>query len=241
MPSKIFRESFDELAGIRYVGIYTVDGQTYFTLRNWDKHQRIDHPSKPLVPGPPPGFWDEHSDSLAQPSRDSRVTLAPDHDHDHDHDHDLDKDRELRADKAALGKPSAPKPVKGSKSRPAAGKESRADQQPDGYQLVMDCYFAEFERARGQKPVIGSRDGKAVKTLLSALSGDHSEACRYIKNAFSDSWWRSKVTISTIASDPSKFSSTQSNQSGRNMRPPQPNNDEHRIIPNRVLLPGETE
>jgi hypothetical protein len=40
----------DELIKLRYVVLYEVDGQRYFHIRNWSKHQKIDRPSKPRVP-----------------------------------------------------------------------------------------------------------------------------------------------------------------------------------------------
>lgn len=35
-----------------YVRLYQHDGQSYFSLRNWGKHQRIDYPGNALVPDP---------------------------------------------------------------------------------------------------------------------------------------------------------------------------------------------
>lgn len=55
-PGKIpetLRSALEELVAIRYVGLYTVEGQRYFALRNWAKHQRVDKPGKPRVSGPP--------------------------------------------------------------------------------------------------------------------------------------------------------------------------------------------
>jgi len=41
-----------ELVSMRYVLLYDVDGQTYYAVRNWEKHQRVDKPGLPKVPGP---------------------------------------------------------------------------------------------------------------------------------------------------------------------------------------------
>ena len=76
------------LARVSLVSLYLVRGQAYGHLRGWDKHQRVDHPSKPRVPQP----TDEEAvqiqslaerggparETLARPSRDPRETLAPD-------------------------------------------------------------------------------------------------------------------------------------------------------------------
>jgi hypothetical protein len=40
------------LQEIRFMSLYEVDGQRYFTIRNWKKHQKVDKPGKPLVPPP---------------------------------------------------------------------------------------------------------------------------------------------------------------------------------------------
>lgn len=77
-PSRVFREAFAQLAHARYAAQYSVDGQNYFAIRNWAKHQKVDHPSKPLVPGPPDGIWDDPHEALSTISRDTRETLAPD-------------------------------------------------------------------------------------------------------------------------------------------------------------------
>jgi hypothetical protein len=55
-PGKVLEHTanaLEELRNIRFVTLYEVDGQRYFHIRNWDKHQRVDKPGKPRVPGPP--------------------------------------------------------------------------------------------------------------------------------------------------------------------------------------------
>lgn len=69
---------------------------------------------------------------------------------------------------------------------------------------VRDCYFAAFEQARGAKPPFDVRSGGAIHKLLAAVGGDPDRACRCVRNAFADSWWRDKATIGTIASDPAR-------------------------------------
>lgn len=80
-----------ELGAIGFVQLYKVAGQQYFHVRNWSKHQKVDHPGKPRVPKP--------DDPSAEPlSRESRESLAPDHDlrpvpptTDLDQDHERDR------------------------------------------------------------------------------------------------------------------------------------------------------
>ncbi len=76
-----------ELSEAGFVLLYRVAGQQYFNIRNWSKHQRVDRPSKPRIPGPDkddglplePGNCAGHAngsrdpgETLAQPSRDPR-------------------------------------------------------------------------------------------------------------------------------------------------------------------------
>jgi hypothetical protein len=77
-----------ELAAIGYAFTYTVGEQRYFSIRNWDKHQRVEKRGKPKVPSPPalasiPGMVGEPSgnapgivdDSSAPPP--ARATPTP--------------------------------------------------------------------------------------------------------------------------------------------------------------------
>lgn len=59
--------AFEALEGW-FVELYSVDGQDYFHICNWEKHQRVDHPGKPAVPGP--------NHALAKSSRESREKLG---------------------------------------------------------------------------------------------------------------------------------------------------------------------
>ena len=64
----------EELAGIRKIQRYVVNGQHYLKIVNWEIHQKIDHPTKSKLPPPPP---------LEKPREASR-NLAPDLDLDLD-------------------------------------------------------------------------------------------------------------------------------------------------------------
>jgi len=77
-------KALGELVRIRYAGIYNADGQSYFSIRNWDKHQRVDKPGKPRVPGPPDNLFEKVPETLAKVPD----SLAPDQDLDQDQDHD---------------------------------------------------------------------------------------------------------------------------------------------------------
>lgn len=45
--------ALSDLAAVRFVVVYEVDGQTYYQVRNWRKHQRIDRPKASQLPPPP--------------------------------------------------------------------------------------------------------------------------------------------------------------------------------------------
>jgi len=46
-------KALEELRLLRYVILYDVEGQQYFSIRNWSKHQRVDKPSRAVIPAPP--------------------------------------------------------------------------------------------------------------------------------------------------------------------------------------------
>ncbi len=50
-----------ELDGIGFLTLYTVKNQQYFSIKNWSKHQKVQHPGRPAVPGP------AHADSVEGP------------------------------------------------------------------------------------------------------------------------------------------------------------------------------
>jgi hypothetical protein len=67
-----------ELHAIRFVDLYEVDRQRYFAIRNWSKHQKVDKPSRPRIPAPPPAESQENAhprEEVASPPRDSRETV----------------------------------------------------------------------------------------------------------------------------------------------------------------------
>jgi len=63
-----------KLAGLGLIALYEHDGQRYGHVNGWDKHQRVDHPGKPLCPQYVPGSSRESRETLAKIPE----TLAPD-------------------------------------------------------------------------------------------------------------------------------------------------------------------
>lgn len=77
-PRETLGHALESLEAAGFVDLYEVDGQSYFSIRNWAKHQKVDHPSKPQVPGKPTDFKSSRDtrESLAKP----RESLALDQD-----------------------------------------------------------------------------------------------------------------------------------------------------------------
>ena len=93
--------AFRECLAIGFVEAYEVNGQRYFSIRNWSRHQRVDKKGKPHVPAPiEPKNTDKEAhlrdprETLATPSRDTPETLAPDLDPDLDPDPYLEQGEE---------------------------------------------------------------------------------------------------------------------------------------------------
>ena len=96
-----------ELSEIGLINLYRVDGQDYVSISGWSRHQKVDKPGKPLVPGP-----SESSESVASVSRGSREIVAKVSDLvAPDKEGDKDKEGEGEGDKEGDckgGSPSAP-------------------------------------------------------------------------------------------------------------------------------------
>jgi hypothetical protein len=117
-----------ELSRIGFVTLYVVAGQGYFSIRNWARHQKVDHPGKPRVPTPDSAEAAPSRDTLARPSRGPRETLAPDlrpPTSDHDHDREGDPDPPAPARDPGGTEPEAAAPAQAS-NRPAKPEASAA-------------------------------------------------------------------------------------------------------------------
>lgn len=51
-PREVAAAALKELVEIEYIVTYTVRGQSYFAIRTWARHQRVDKPGPPRVPKP---------------------------------------------------------------------------------------------------------------------------------------------------------------------------------------------
>lgn len=104
-PGKVLEtlaKALEELVNVRYVRLYSIDGQRYYSIRNWAKHQRVDKPGKPQVPGPP----EEDPRESSRESRESSCLARVRSDQDQDQDQE-GKGGETRGDARP---PSVPPP-----------------------------------------------------------------------------------------------------------------------------------
>ena len=89
------REALARLSRDSLIRVYSVRGQSYIAITGWTKHQRVDKPGKPIVPGPEQvdSGTCEHSRDPRETPENPREFLATDLDRDQDHDLDRDQDR----------------------------------------------------------------------------------------------------------------------------------------------------
>lgn len=66
-PREASSRALEELEQLHFVTLYEVDGQRYYQIRNWTRHQRIDRPTASKLPRIP-----DSCDSLANPRESSR-------------------------------------------------------------------------------------------------------------------------------------------------------------------------
>jgi hypothetical protein len=120
-PSRDIRESLAELSSSGFVRYFTVNGETYYSIRNWKRHQRVDKAGKPHYPSPDTeGAVYVSGTSLISSGKsresDARVPgesqdgLAPDLED--DLDHDLEDEGSVRGKDLLEAKASTPPPRK---------------------------------------------------------------------------------------------------------------------------------
>lgn len=71
-PREVSARALEELRTLDFVVLYEVDGQHYFEIRNWEKHQKIDRPTPSKLPKNP-----QASGALANPRESSRDIENP--------------------------------------------------------------------------------------------------------------------------------------------------------------------
>jgi len=82
-PREVSAKALEELRALDFVALYEVDGQHYFEIRNWGRHQKIDHPTPSKLPKNPgtSGALEssrESSRSLSNPRASRAIHSYPD-------------------------------------------------------------------------------------------------------------------------------------------------------------------
>lgn len=158
----IFPGSFCDLASVGFVRVYEVDGQRYWEIRNWNKHQRVDKPAKPRLPEPLACHYIESQDfflgipgiprltPIPIPTRTPTSTTDPDQD---PFTFVPSKISEA-AHREVESRPKAKRP----KALPAAD--------ASGLVELTDLWFHEFEKYYAQKPAWNGVQASKLKQLI---------------------------------------------------------------------------
>ena len=100
-PRTTAADSLACLVSARFVEVYEVDGQTYYQIRNWAKHQKIDRPKRSQLP-PPPCNVAESKDSTI----DRRAIVDSSTIHRRAVDEETSEDRDLDRTPTGTGTPA---------------------------------------------------------------------------------------------------------------------------------------
>ena len=145
-------KSRETLARVSLVSLYEVKGQSYGHINGWAKHQRVDHPGKPLCPGQECA----ESTGCKDSSRDSqetfasvRETLAP----------DQDQDQDIGPRPVPIVKPKRKKAAEGS----------------DAFEAFWQAYPAHRRMGKAQaiRKWPGDEHAQAVMAHLEAIKASH--------------------------------------------------------------------
>jgi hypothetical protein len=166
-PGKIpetLAKALDDLRNISFVILYELDGQQYYSIRNWAKHQRVDKPGAPRVPGPELVITVDSKHSGKVPGASKKVTGGA---------------GKVRASRASYV--PDPGPVSGPGPDPG---------QSGDVAKLRSHYAAEYHRVRGVLHKLpqgqGGRYGKAVQQCLDAYGLD--ESLTIVTRALDDPW-----------------------------------------------------
>lgn len=147
-PREGIAKALERLAIDDLVVFYSVGGQTYGHIAGWEKHQKVDHPGKPLCPGPSDG-----SRIPRETVANVLESLAPDHDRDPDQ---------------GSGSSSVPSPL-GSDPDPDRARVATVAPIWAAHEWLTKfkaAWFDRFGRFYGQ-----AADSKACSTLADLLAG----------------------------------------------------------------------
>lgn len=152
--------ALQELADAGFIQLYSVGGQRYYAIRNWQKHQKVQHVGKPRVPTPEEAEPESTQETLTRVSGDSHETLTPylrPHISDHDH-------------------------------RPSITSESRENATSDApaVRRVFDRWLELHWSGKGPRPKLDAKRRARIRGRLA----EHDEAtlCAALQGALADAW-----------------------------------------------------
>jgi len=72
---EVFQKWLEELESGKFIIPFVTNEEKYYFIRNFSKHQRVEHPSKTQNPQPPKNITKEYCKDLAKPIQKSQETL----------------------------------------------------------------------------------------------------------------------------------------------------------------------
>lgn len=210
LDASVAAAAMDELEAAQFARRYVVDGQTYYAIRNWSKHQRIDNAGAPRVPPPP----EPSAEPCGEPPRTAANDGAPRLDQEH---------RNIGS-----GSGSGPLPLQHARAREAAaaaadgwdaeaGKAAiaateRPPPAPEPWVRVLRIFEGEWSAKHGSE--LGLHSGQQQRARAVALwaqehvgpSGDWEAAvAQAAKQAAAEIKADAKSPWAVFAAQPGKF------------------------------------
>jgi hypothetical protein len=180
--TETLRNGVSELVKINFVELYRLNGQTYFSIRNWKKHQRVDKPGKPRVPGPLDKGVEKVPETFLGIPGVSRLiptpipTPIPTSYHDHDHDHlvvTASNEFETRSE-IMTAAPTA---------LAVAKRKGRSPEQQERSRQVNRRYRERYEQREGHPPTGMDQQANGI---IARFSDKHAENAIAILDWFFD-------------------------------------------------------
>lgn len=167
-----FSEALKEVLSMGFAGTYTVAGQTYFSIRKWDEHQKVNHPGKPLVPNPPENLWNVSRESLESLLPDLRPTT-----------NDQRPGGDLRASEPARTREAQPLPPPSvtrvrSEARPANAEAQPGQGQPIAPQPAHSEPPRPIPPSEPKCVPLATRRVRATDDLMTCPVGELAKRCR---------------------------------------------------------------
>lgn len=216
------REGLAWLSRVRFIRLYEVDGQAYFEIRNWLKHQKVQHVGKERVPAPEPPKSNENNSEVDSHETLMRVpvTLTPDL---RPHTSDLIPPTSILSRYGDSPRPELSSP----QAAPTPAAEPEVPKPPVQVQEVFNAYLSGWRQhvGHGAEPVLTAKRERAIKARLKEHPPD--VVCRAARGIWASSWHReqSQTSIDLAMRDAAhveRFSGEPPKQAGSVMRPSRP-------------------